>query len=521
MTTPDRIQELIGEILQLEPELRGKEAQLERLLSELLQLDDRVQIDEKFLKRLKSRMLEAAPIKQNYSIKEIFTMKKFSFVIASLVLIAVGATGTRVYYSTQGNTFTPEEAITLFSKETNIISKGKNAFGALSAVNSVPQAIMADGQEVGARMSVSSDAAAPTPSAPVANNPVSSKSAIGYGGGGTDMMIAPYSVFKFVYKGDPLELTETEGTVYKRIKNQINTGGVMTDILRRITLGLLDLRKFQNTKLQSFTVMEDRDFGYMVTVNSQENSVYINENWERWVTPDRKCQDEACFQRYRIQPKDMPSDSEIINIANKFLDSYGIPRSNYGEPVVQKYWQAELMRSSDPASIYLPDTVNVVYPFKVGDQVVSDEGGHPSGMNVGVNIRVKRVSSVSDLSEPNYESSSYALETDAARVIKVAESFGYYGGPTPPAGTKEVALGTPTKALVRSWIYGNNASTELFVPALVFPVVNPSPEVYQKSVVVPLAKEILDQRAKMPQPIPFDGRVEIQAEPAPSTKPQN
>jgi hypothetical protein len=50
----------------------------------------------------------------------------------------------------------------------------------------------------------------------------------------------------------------------------------------------------------------------------------------------------------------------------------------------------------------------------------------------------------------------------------------------------------------------DKASNEVFVPALIFSV-KQTEGVYRQNIVVPLAKELLDQQIKQGQPIPIDG----------------
>lgn len=44
-------------------------------------------------------------------------------------------------------------------------------------------------------------------------------------------MIAPMMSYTYVYKGDPIELTETTGTVYRRIKGDGNLSGNLDSLI--------------------------------------------------------------------------------------------------------------------------------------------------------------------------------------------------------------------------------------------------------------------------------------------------
>jgi hypothetical protein len=144
---------------------------------------------------------------------------------------------------------------------------------------------------------------------------------------------------------------------------------------------------------------------------------------------------------------------------------------------------------------YIPDTVSVVYPLKVQDKAVYDDGGNKAGLHVNVNIRLMRVAGIWDFNAQKYQSSAYAAETDVKKILGFAERggvYGYYDAST--AKIVDVELGTPEIAYLKYWNYRNGTSDELLVPSLVFPIVKmpDDPNFYRKSVIIPLAKELLD-----------------------------
>jgi hypothetical protein len=98
------------------------------------------------------------------------------------------------------------------------------------------------------------------------------------------------------------------------------------------------------------------------------------------------------------------------------------------------------------------------------------------------------------LTTQRYESAQYVAEQDAARITKLAEQggmYGFWGEPAPDA--RVINLGTPTRVLMQHYLYVNGSNEELYVPALVFPVLNAPTDMYiQSHVIVPLVKEILD-----------------------------
>jgi len=200
-----------------------------------------------------------------------------------LVLVAGGIFGGGWYISQYGNPLNSKQAVKLFSGETKIAVVGKNAFGSLAETNGnsfqQPLADGIEGQRETAMLNNSSAKLAPSAISQAAPS-TDQKMAVGTSGGtagSNEIGIMPpyYNPYKFVYKGEKFELSDAEGDVFKRVKNPGGSGPI-TDILRTISLGLLDLNKLQNLNVQSFTLVEDRDFGFMVTVNSLEGSVYMN-----------------------------------------------------------------------------------------------------------------------------------------------------------------------------------------------------------------------------------------------------
>lgn len=207
-----------------------------------------------------------------------------------------------------------------------------------------------------------------------------------------------------------------------------------------------------------------------------------------------------------MKMENMPSDAEIIAIANKFLEDYGINLSAYGQPTINAYWRTEFERATDKSTVWIPEDVQVVFPTVIDGQQVYDGSGYASGVSVNVNVKFNKVSGFYSLRSDNFESSAYDLETDKDRIIKAVERGGQYpiyyagfaeNGQVANDSEQVVELGTPEKVLMNYWKYDekNGQSYELFVPALKFPVTKvPENAMYfnQQAIVVPLVKDILD-----------------------------
>lgn len=335
------------------------------------------------------------------------------------------------------------------------------------------------------------------------------------GGGGSDgMMIDPtigivppeITEYRLVYNGEIAGLNDAVD-VFKRQKNTSNAD--LSRILGSLNTGIIDLGSFPGAKTDMITFYQDTQYGYMVTVSFRDGSIALNQNWEKWPHPESNCQDEACFQRYRLQADDIPADGVLIDIAADFVADHGIDLSQYGAPEVDHQWRTQYEAASDKSMMWIPDSVRVIYPLLVDGKPVYEEGGGKAGITIGVNVREDRVSDVWGLTDQKYQKSSYAGVTDEAAIRGYLGNYGKMDTSWMPPNTErktvEITLGTPELSLVRMYRYDNNTNDELLVPALVFPVTNvPAGEYfYNTSITVPLAVDLLKERTDGGNPVPM------------------
>jgi hypothetical protein len=297
--------------------------------------------------------------------------------------------------------------------------------------------------------------------------------------------------YKYVYKGEEFTVENDQMEVYERIKgfgSSVNLGS----LLERFDVGLVDIGRFSNASIDYITASENRDSGYMLSLDLKQGTLYIGQNYERWPMPDYTTP---------ISINQLPSNESAIAIANQFLSDYGISRENFGEPFVQDLWRMDYERSSDKASYYVPDTLTVMYPMKISGNEIYDESGNKTGMAVYINARINQVMSVGEITGQRYNASEYATEKDTKRLINIAETGGFrnylpYAMPAMEGETEikteEVELGNPKIAYIRMWQYTNNQSKEMFIPSLVFPIINKPDYLYMQNLTVPLIKDILD-----------------------------
>lgn len=495
-----QIDEILEDLYLIEPDFKNHEKELKKIIIKLLESKPDTKFDKKFALKLKNQLLNnnVSHEREEFSFMDMANhMKKIylaagSFIVLTLVLIPA------LYYAQKPAQIVKEK--NLANRSLNVKKIASRAFGSLTAENQDKP------QEVSSNFS-SPEATSRTQSGGGSDTAMAAPVAFGRGGGGGGMpaidekaMFAPeMHTYRFVYKGDELSLTEKEMEVLMRVKGLENNSDLVS-MVQNMNLGLIDLSSFQNAKLQNISIVEDRDFGYSAYIDFLEGMVSINENWLRWRQPLNDCQgDEKCFQDLRIKESDIPADQDIVAIADDFLRKYNIPMDVYGPGEVDNNWKIYYNQMENKADYFFPESISVVYPLMINGKVVYDEGGNKFGPRVNVNIREKIASSVYGLSSRQYESSMYETEIDSKRILSLAERGGWnrrYNYYTPEEGKIfDIEIGAPELIYVNMWRYNNMESKEIIVPALSFPVLS-VPEgawVYEKSIIVPLASELLKE----------------------------
>ncbi len=428
-------------------------------ISKILPKPD-VSPDEGFKRALFQKLAVSLPPQKKSSTINFDFMNKFKFSLAGAAVVAVAF----IIYVTL-----PKEETMIFSGSQEISKVNARAFGSLATLTSVEGG---RGQGGGGNAAEADSKLMAPP---------------GLGGGGSDMTIIAPVNYKFVYAGEKFTVDSANMPVYERQKG---LGGAINlqSFMDRFNLGMLDINKFGNANVDMISASQNEEFGYMISVDFKQGSVYINQNWERW-------------PQGQMEPMNLnaiPPDAEVIAIANQFLEEYGISRAVYGEPVVQNQWRAEYERTKNKQFAYVPDTLSIIYPLKISGNEIYDEGGNKSGLYVSVSLRTKRVSSVGELSSQRYDSSDYETEQDTAKLTTVAEQGGFHSylpyAAEANVKTEELKLGTPILAYVRMWQPLSGTTRELMVPSLIFPVTQSGQGYYPQNIVVPVIRDVLNSR---------------------------
>lgn len=516
MIDPKRLDALLEELYAIEPDLRARDTDLRRLAAELLASKPDAPIDERFIERLRGElMVRASVIQPQHSFMRFLTSKNRYLVPGLALLVLAVAAGAALQSFMPGRQASPMRT----ASGPAIERVEANAFGTLATSPQGSEA--AFNADAASRSSApSGEAGVPAPQPSVAVPPLAGG---GSDAGGDAKLIAPDwipTIYRYTYAGEAIENLASQIDVYRRVKGTPPVGPIAA--LSEVNLGLIDLSKAKDSFVQSFTIAEQRDNGYVFNVDPQEGMINIFQN-AKWFSVLSRCLDQNCYEQNRLKESDLLSDEESIRIADAFLAEYGISKADYGAAIVNDQWRVmyNAMDASARSSYWFPEGISVVYPILVDSKVAYDEGGSPYGLNVNVDVRAKRAQSVWNLFTRTYQVSSYAAETDAKRLISIAENTDNYddaGSMPPNTKTVTVELGTPTIAYVRSWQQTGSTGAELLVPALIFPIKNQPADLWRTNVIVPLAKDLLDATGNQPRPMPVDAPIMLDAPAIKETK---
>lgn len=482
------IKKILKDLYKLDKNLKNYEADLIEIIQKLIASHPQANFNNEFKEKLKAEIM--ARIEEIKSIqpqeKPVFSlMNKFSYgVIGGLVVIILAVP---IIYLNKNNptdiSNTSDVIESLgFNSDISLKQLAGNAFGKI--VSSQDQATSGG---IATRSQSGGGSGLPN---------------VGFGGGGgMGMMIAPEPYhYKFSYVGDDFTIDESEMDVFKRSTSD-NIQTKLAKTIKGMNLGFIDISSLSNAKVRNFNIVEDKEGGYSVAVGLNEETASINiEYGQPMVTTDSV-----------LEKNNIPSDNEIIKKSDDLLKRFGLNLKNYGQPVVDHSWEIYYKQNpSEDSSRYIPDIIQVSYPIMINNMQVYDEGGNTSGPQVSVNIRYNQANGAWGISSNNYQSSKYTIEQDVKKIIQTALGGGYrrYYNSQSNGEVVNIELETPKFSLVAINNFKGETYEQLFVPALVFPVsdsVNRT-KFYQKNIVVPLVKDLLDQdiNDRLPIPLPVD-----------------
>lgn len=495
------LQSILGELYTIDPSLRDHEAELIPVIRAMMRTRPDVTPDPAFVEHLRMTLREKTTSARHSQLSIInsqflsfLTMNHLRYTVTGVVLGAL-VVAPLTYSLTQSGrlpTTSTESDSTQKLFSYSVENTGSKAFGNLSNANS---------------------GGGTPPASPVVNTSMMATRPQSGGGGpegimaDSKMIVNPeMTEYHLIFDGQLPDLASSVD-VFKRLKGASSAD--ISKILASFNTGLINLSSFAGAKTDMISFYQDTKYGYMGTVSFRDGSISLNQNWEQWPHPENACQDDACFQRYRVKEADIPADDVLLEIANDFIAAHDIDVSQYGTPEVDRQYRIQYEAAADKSMFWFPDSVRVIYPLMIDGKPVYDEGGTKAGISIGVNVREKKVSDVWGITDQKYQKSSYPAVSDAETIKSYLANYGKIDRQWLPQGstvkTADVTLGTPDISLVRMYSYENNASNELMVPALVFPVVRVSDgsTFYQTTITVPLAADLLKERGIGGSPVPM------------------
>jgi len=482
----DKIKTILEDLYKIDPELQQKEKELIKIINKFLVSCPNTKFNSAFAIKLRQELLGE---ETKYSVWEAFmnfmSMKKIAYVSGG-VLIAVLVIVPAIFVLLNNR-----ESVDLSFKQ-SFDSLEAGAFGKISTIADDSKSIAQEATGYGG---------GGQPTAPrtlMASSDSAEENVAGRQSSGVSIgMPAPeFLNYTFRYTGENIDISQIDLPVVKRNKSD-DIGKKVGSVLGKFNLGLINFSKFSNLKAQQVSLSEDVANGYAIYFNFEEGQISITRNWQRYIAlyeSEKEIND--------LSDANVPEDSALISIADKFLSKYGINKSAYGTPQVDSSWQRQLKTAkAEGQKIYVPQYISVIYPLEINGVAAYEEYGSVLGLDVVINIAENEVYSVNNLYTQNYESSTYELDNDFTKIIKVAEAGGLSGLNYYSPDSKqpiEFELETPKIIYIKKYIYLKNTSEEILVPGLLFKVKN-NPQagyVYRDTVVVPIVKEMLGDLGK-------------------------
>ncbi len=480
------IQHILEELYMIDSELRNHEIEIAQIIESMIKNKPNTQFDEQFARELKTRVLEKFSHASMEEKKPIF-----SFFKSRLVYTLGGALATLiialpvVYLSSNLSSQVMDNS---FTRGTRVVKAAANAFGPLDPIT--------------LNWNASGNAESAQANAGVAN--------MAFGMGGESAKIAATSLiynpvyvnYDFDLIGELPQLSETV-EVLKR-ESGLDAAKQYASVLQKLQLGVFDLSKLRNTYVQNFSLAEDRNQGYVVNVDMVGGVVSISENYSKWhaIPTEYDCRMGGCgVDPNRITIDEVPSESELVNIANDFLAEYGIDMSEYAEGKVDTSWKIGYERAEDKGEFYISNIHTVLYQFMINGKPVYEEYGGIMGIRVNINVKEMKVTGVEGIMTKTFSGSDYTGVTDETR-LKAMIKKGRMAVYAEPTKTVDVVLENARIGYMQKWQYNesNGNSSELFVPALVLDVKDfeslQSEGLWQNTVIIPLADEMLTELEK-------------------------
>ncbi len=474
----EKLNEILKEIYLIDPSLKKEEEKIRSLIEKMINTQPESKINEEFVASLKERVFtEIDNIKNKKEVK-VFFWQKLTYVSAGAAIVIL--LSLLVFPALIDRDFKSE-------KDERIAMLSERAFGDLNVELSQRE----DSNNIESMTERAEDSimglGATSDSMPSQAE---------------DISIMPYPVeqknYRYVYEGnllDEINLSEISDLVYKREIDD-NLSRQVANRLSSTPNLPINLNNFSQKEVRHISINEEKDYGYSISFNLANNTLSIYSNWQQWPQPYKDCYDRGCIEDLQLGASDMLSENQLISIANNFVNNYEIDLRNYGSAQVSKESIKRITNLENNPEHNYPQEASIIYPLIINNKEVVDNYGKLEGINVSINIRERKVSSVHNINYSSLLSSSYDLIDNLENIDPLLTR----GGLSPDMFYRneleeiKINLGDPKILLVRTWTTSydiSRGSSEIFLPALVFPIKEmPNEYFHRQHVVIPLTKEV-------------------------------
>ena len=314
-----------------------------------------------------------------------------------------------------------------------------------------------------------------------------------------DRMIAPgeqFPYYNFTFTGAIPEYTGSLD-VFKRNGGTFNPGE-LSSLFTNFQIEGLNFQAFEKISITNLTLSEARDFGYIVSIDLQNGTITLNQNWAKW--PQSHCTADGCDLPTKLEESDMSSDDTIIQIGNDFLKKYGLDEYHMTTPQLDKNWKiyyAQAKKES-PSTAQIPEQVTLTYPQTIHGIRIYDEYGTYKWLSLAFDVRNKQIASMFGFEKQSLIQAKYTEMTDTANIQQIIRyGWRYQTQSFSGQKIKEASLASPSIGYVRLWwetYEADGRGREFYVPAYVFPILSEEArkETGRENIVVPLVKDFAE-----------------------------
>jgi hypothetical protein len=465
----NNIRHLLDELYDIEPLLQSKENEIVHIIDTMLKNRPEAPIDERLKRKLRTEIM-ATFVEEKKKEKRKISYKDWFFPITAVTFAALFfSTIPFSFFGKDIFNWNNSSSLGKFSFSQSVEKVSDGAFSLWSWVNKdMPSWVQNEmGWDTGWKMAKMMTV-------------------------GSDSMITPSESvrYNYIYTGT-LDLPQWNLSVYEKNIVPIDSKE-LNSFISWFSFDGFDIHALKNTKMTSLTLVEERNFGYIVSADFVWWTLSLYPNYEKW--PQQRCDMNWCKMPGK---SDLPSDSELLSLGESFLKKYWIDIHNYWTGRIDTTWKNWVSLSSDWSNDEsVPESLTIMYPLLLGDKTVYEEGGSPRGITLGYDVRNKQISSLYGLWKESLRESEYRVTTDIKTLKSFILQWWLYPILTDRSSQEkiiDIILDVPELIYMHVSRTDNDWKLkEYYVPSLLFRVINKPIEVYVwDTITIPIIDEFM------------------------------